>query len=222
MIFQNKDAKINYSIQGEGEPLILLHGNQESSEIFKSFLPYLEGYQVILVDSRGHGKSTCDTMTLELMADDLIALIKHLNYVKCHVIGYSDGGNVALLALLKDSSLFDKVVLAGANLNPSGLKPQFLLSFKLQYFLGINKKFNALMINEPQIKFESLDAIYNRILIINGEYDCIKLAHTKLMNDHLKNSSLVILKGINHELFKYEQTYKEIRSFLDEQVDIFN
>jgi alpha/beta hydrolase fold len=88
-----------YEINGEGEPLILLHGGVGAIEMFGEVLPLLaEGRRVIAVDLQAHGR-TADIdrpMTFEAMADDVAALIEHLGLGRADVMGYSLGGRVAL------------------------------------------------------------------------------------------------------------------------------
>src|SRR5215207_8662945 len=90
-----------YETYGVGRPLILLHGGLGSGEMFGPIVPRLsEAHQVIAVDLQGHGR-TADVdrpMSLETMADDMAALIGHLELGRVDLIGYSLGGGVAFQA----------------------------------------------------------------------------------------------------------------------------
>ena len=92
-----------YETYGTGEPLLIIHGNGGSIGDFNFQIPYFEKkYKVILADSRAQGKSldNGDSLTYEMMADDLDALLDVLKLDSCYVIGWSDGGiNGLLLAM---------------------------------------------------------------------------------------------------------------------------
>src|SRR5512136_1963744 len=90
--------KLYYEIHGAGRPLILLHGGVGASEMFESLLPMLDGErQVIAVHLQGHGRTTDSDrpLSFESMAEDVAALLKHLDIVSADILGYSLGGGVA-------------------------------------------------------------------------------------------------------------------------------
>ena len=107
-----------YETHGAGRPLILLHGGLGSGEMFGPILPTLaERHQVIAVDLQGHGR-TADIdrpIDIQLMADDIAALIDHLGLDKPDVVGYSLGGGVALFTAVKYPDKVRKLVCAAAN-----------------------------------------------------------------------------------------------------------
>ncbi len=88
-----------YEEQGEGDPVILIHGGLVSSAMWQAVLPHLvDGFRVITPDSRGHGRSTnpAGELSYPLIADDVAALIAALELARPVVGGWSDGGQVAL------------------------------------------------------------------------------------------------------------------------------
>jgi esterase len=89
---------LNHKIQGNGAPLILLHGLFGSLDNLGLLARGLEQeYQVISIDLRNHGRSFhCDNHSYDSMADDVIALLDHLAIDRCIVIGHSMGGKVAM------------------------------------------------------------------------------------------------------------------------------
>lgn len=100
---KTRGFKMYYETYGKGEPLLIIHGNGGSIDNFIYQIPYFsKNYKVILADSRAQGKSTdlSDSLSYEMMADDLNALLDTLHLDSCNVIGWSDGGiNGLLLAL---------------------------------------------------------------------------------------------------------------------------
>jgi len=112
-----------YEIRGTGEPLILLHGGIGAIEMFGEVLPLLaEGRQVIAVDLQAHGR-TADIdrpLRLELMADDIAALMKHLGLEKADVMGYSLGGHVALQTAIRHPEAVRKLVVVSTTFKRDG------------------------------------------------------------------------------------------------------
>ena len=94
------DITLNYVEAGEGFPLVLLHGNGEDHTYFEHQMsPFSAHYRVIAPDTRGHGKSPRgeEPFTLEQFAEDLKEFLDGLGIFRCHLLGFSDGGNIALI-----------------------------------------------------------------------------------------------------------------------------
>jgi pimeloyl-ACP methyl ester carboxylesterase len=122
-------VKLYYESHGSGSPLILLHGELGSGEMFGSILPTLAAnHRVILVDLQGHGR-TADIdrpIDVRLMADDIAALIDHLELDKPDLVGFSLGGGVALQTAVKYPEKVGKLVSAGANVRREAIPPEML------------------------------------------------------------------------------------------------
>ena len=120
-----------YEIHGTGEPLILLHGGLGLTEMFGEVLPQLAANrQVIAADLQAHGR-TADidrSIRLELMADDIAALIEHLGFARADVMGYSMGGGVALRTAIQHPALVRKLVLVSTPFKREGWYPEMLAS----------------------------------------------------------------------------------------------
>ncbi|HEU4541953.1 MAG TPA: alpha/beta hydrolase [Jiangellaceae bacterium] len=118
-----------YEVHGSGRPLILLHGGLGSGEMFGPVLPALaEHRQVIAVDLQGHGR-TADIdrpIDIRLMADDIAALIDHLELDTPDVVGYSLGGGVALFTAIKYPDMIGRLVVASIYLRPDAIDPALL------------------------------------------------------------------------------------------------
>ena len=118
-------ARIAYAIYGKGEPVLLLHGGLGNSGHFGFQLPALvDRFQVIAIDSRGQGRSTrtAATITYDLMATDVIAVLDHLHIARASVVGWSDGGEVALKLGIKFPDRVNRLFVFGANYDASGSK----------------------------------------------------------------------------------------------------
>src|SRR6476620_1189095 len=113
--------KMYYETYGNGEPLLIIHGNGGSINNFVYQIPYFsKEYKVVVADSRAQGKSTDnnDSLSYEMMADDLNALLDSLYLDSCYVIGWSDGGINGLLLAIRHPKKVKKLAVTGANLWP--------------------------------------------------------------------------------------------------------
>jgi pimeloyl-ACP methyl ester carboxylesterase len=118
-----------YETMGTGRPLILLHGGLGSGEMFGPVRPALaEHHQVIVPDLQGHGR-TADIdrpIDIRLMADDIAALIDHLELDKPDLVGYSLGGGVALQTAVKYPEKVRRLVVASAHIWRDAIPPEML------------------------------------------------------------------------------------------------
>jgi pimeloyl-ACP methyl ester carboxylesterase len=121
--------KLYYEVRGSGKPLVLLHGGLGASDMFGPILPTLsKGRQIIAVDLQGHGR-TADIdrpLSVELMADDIAALLKHLEIPRADIMGYSLGGGVALLTAIRHPQLVNKLVVVSTAFRRNAFFPEIL------------------------------------------------------------------------------------------------
>ena len=121
--------KLYYELHGKGRPLILLHGGLGSGEMFGPVLPALSGdHQVVAVDLQGHGR-TADIdrpLDVQLMADDIAALIEHLGLDKPDLFGYSLGAGVAFFSAVKHPELVGRLVMVSAHVRSDAIYPAML------------------------------------------------------------------------------------------------
>lgn len=118
-----------YEIHGAGIPLILLHGGVGASEMFGLLLTKLaENRLVIAVHLQAHGRTEDidRPLSFELMADDINALMKHLNFEKADILGYSLGGGVALQTAIRYPEVVRKLVIISAPVKRNGWYPEVL------------------------------------------------------------------------------------------------
>lgn len=203
------DIQLNYLIAGQGFPLVLLHGNGEDHTYFKRQMGCLsEKYQVIALDTRGHGGSPRGTapFTLEQFAEDLKGFLDSREIERCHLLGFSDGANTALLFALKYPEYVEKLILNGADLYPAGVKlstqiPIVLGWGLLQIVRRLDKKAQPkwelldLKTTQPHIRPDSLAALSMPTLVVAGERDMIRDSHTRLIAKSIPGSQLAILPG---------------------------
>ncbi len=222
------DIKVYYEIYGEGEPLLLLHGNSGSIENFIYQIPELsKHFKVIAVDSRAQGRSTDSDkdITYTMMASDMSELIDKLNLGKVNVVGWSDGGIIGLELAFSHPEKVLKVITFGANythdnfmappdsviMEPddplivkiSGLFQKYgdaqnRLSPSPERIPTIKKKLSELTQKYPNFTTDQLTTIDTPFLIIVGDHDLIRIDHTITLFTNLPKAQLLILPRASH------------------------
>ncbi|MDR0831980.1 MAG: alpha/beta hydrolase [Bacillales bacterium] len=195
---------LHYQIYGElnkGIPLVLLHGNKESIAIFQKQIAYYSSTNIVIaIDSPGHGLSSyLNPLTINNMALHIGLLLKALPYSKYNLLGFSDGGNIALI-IAQDLEIINSLIIIGANLYPKGIKTFYYLSLLFTSLFMKNDYLN-LMLKEPHISIEELKRITCPTLIIYGQHDMIKTKHLQLIHQNIQNSILKIIPQGNHFSF---------------------
>jgi len=205
--------KVYYETYGTGEPLLLLHGNGQSIADFTKQIPALaKHYQVIAVDTRAQGKSTdlnSTNLSYNIFASDMKVLLDSLHLRKVNILGWSDGGNTALIMAIKYPEYVGKLIVMGANLNPTedAVEKSMLTQLKKDFKMLQQKpdteskqlaRLLYMLSTEPNIKVEELHNIHSRVLVLAGEKDVIKAKHTKLIADNINKSQLIIFKKETH------------------------
>ncbi len=210
-----------YEIYGEGQPLLIIHGNSGSIGDFQYQIPYFaKQYKVIVADSRDHGNTLDtlqmnDSLTYEMMSDDYAALLTHLNIDSCLVLGWSDGGINGLLLAIRHPEKVKKLAITGANLWPdsTAIEQMILTRFTgiRNYYQKLNqtkktaeaqvllRHFN-LILTQPHITPEQLQQIKCPTLVMGGDHDVIKPQHTLLIAQSIPKSNLWIAPDAGHGL----------------------
>ena len=222
--------KMYYETYGTGEPLLIIHGNGGSIGDFNFQIPYFEKkYKIILADSRAQGKSldNGDSLTYEMMADDLDALLDVLKLDSCYVIGWSDGGINGLLLAMRHPEKVRKLAVTGANLWPdsSAIDPYHFTMVSHAYDSTAllekttnhlrNLKLLHLLAHQPHITTEQLGTIKCPTLVIGGDHDIILPQHTLLIAESILKSYLWILPNAGHAtlIFNSEAFNKTVYEF---------
>lgn len=222
------DIKVYYETYGEGEPLLLLHGNSGSIENFIYQIPELsKHFKVIAADSRAQGRTTDSEkeITYALMASDMAELIDRLNLAKVNVVGWSDGGNIGLELAFSYPEKVIKVVTFGANYThenyqaPSDsvvMRPDDPLITRFSDMVKrfstaferlspdktrkviIQKKLAELMEKYPNFTPEQLRTINVPFLVVAGDHDLININQTVSLFTNLPHAQLFIVPGASH------------------------
>lgn len=199
-----------YSVEkGAGEPLILLHGNGEDGSYFaRQIERFSRDFHVFAVDTRGHGRSPRGSapFTIRQFAEDLRGFMDEKAIGRADLLGFSDGGNIALVFALRYPERVNRLVLNGANLDARGVKARYQIPIELGYraarlFAGRSEKARrnaemlGLMVNDPAIDPEALCAVRSKTLVIAGTRDMIRERHTRLIAEKIPGAQLALLPG---------------------------
>ena len=222
-----------YKEKGKGKPLILLHGNGEDSSYFESQMDYFsQTRRVIAVDTRGHGRSPRGTapFTIRQFAEDLREFVEEMGIERADLLGFSDGGNIAIIFALRYPERVDRLILNGANLWSRGVKPSVQIPIILGYYAAsffghfsgkarANAELLRLMVKDPNIEQEELRNIQSPTLVIAGERDMIREEHTRLIAAEIPGAELRIIPGDHFIAAGNPEAFnREVDRFLRETV----
>ena len=223
---------IHYGVYGQGSPVILLHGGLANADYWgnqvKALAPH---HTVIVMDSRGHGRSTRDSRPYgyDLMADDVVALMDVLKVPKADIVGWSDGAILGLDLAMRHPDRVGKIFAFAANTLTSGVKdgveknPTFAAfieraGHEYEAYSATPKEYNAFVAqiskmwaSQPNWTDAQLKAITASVLVVDGDHDeAIKREHTEYIASTIPRAGLLILPNASHfaflqdpELFNY-------------------
>jgi pimeloyl-ACP methyl ester carboxylesterase len=219
---EHQGARIWYGSVGTGRPVILLHGGMASSATWGNQIPALvkSHHRVILIDSRGHGRSTLGTQPLsyELMASDVTAVMDAEKIDRAAIVGWSDGANTALVMAMRTPARLSAVYAFGANMDLHAVKPDAFsapilgeavkrlaadyarLSATPDGFGTLHKAVEAMQTTEPNYSAAELAAIKGpRVLIADGDHEeFIKPEHTAYLAQTIPGAQITILPNVSH------------------------
>lgn len=218
-----------YVEKGQGEPLILLHGNGESCEYFTHQIDVFSArYHVYALDTRGHGKTPRGErpFTIRQFAQDLLEFMDGRQIDRAHLLGFSDGGNIAMVFAIRHPERVNRLILNGANLNAGGVKRTAQIPIEIGYriarkFAGKsagarqNAELLGLMVNDPNVPEGELSKITAKTLVIAGTRDLIKGEHTRLIAKRIPGAELAFLEGDHFIAGKRPEEFnKKVLEFL--------
>jgi pimeloyl-ACP methyl ester carboxylesterase len=210
-----RGIKMYYEVYGQGDPVLMIHGNGGSIDNYRFQVPYfLRNYKVIVADSRAQGrtKDSGDSLSYEMMADDYAALLDHLNIDSANVIGWSDGGINGLLLAMRYPKKVKKLAITGANLWPdtTAVDPfaynwardinRQLAAAPLSDSIKAQRKLFRLLSFEPHISLAQLETVRCPTLVMGGDADVILPKHTMLIAENIKHSYLWIVPNSGHSV----------------------
>ncbi|SFK50497.1 alpha/beta hydrolase fold [Marinilactibacillus piezotolerans] len=194
---------LNVEISGQGPPMLLLHGNGEDHHIFDTIAEKLQQqFTLYAVDSREHGKSTKTgtTFNYDDMAEDIHLLINQLGLKEVNIVGFSDGGIIALLLGIRQEVYLNKIASLSPNLSPKDWKKKPLRYLEQKYKETRDPAF-YLMLNEPNIDPEALKNIQIPSLITAGEKDLFYRSMYKTIEKKIPDAILKIIEGHDHSSY---------------------
>jgi pimeloyl-ACP methyl ester carboxylesterase len=221
-------AKVNgislyYATIGQGSPVVMLHGGLANSDYWGNQVKALAPHHlVILVDSRGHGRSTRDARPYgyDLMADDVVALLDTLHVAKADVVGWSDGGILGLDLAIRHPDRVGKVFAFAANTVTSGVQegveknPTFArfiqrAGHEYAHLSATPKEYEAFVTQiskmwetQPNWTDAQLKSIRSPVLVVDGDHDeAIKRPHTEYIAATIPGAGLLILPNTSHFAF---------------------
>jgi len=214
-------ARIWYATYGSGSPVILLHGGLGHSGNWGYQVPALvgSGYRAVVIDSRGHGRSTRDAQPYryERMAADVLAVMDALFLEKAGLVGWSDGATIALILAMKEPSRVAGVYFFACTMDPSGVKeltelPPIVdrclgrhakdyaqLSATPDQFQAFVEAVSLMMRTQPNYEAHDLAQIRAPVAIVHSENDeFIRREHAEYLARSIPNAELVDLIGVSH------------------------
>lgn len=223
------DIHIAYAQHGDGENLLLLHGNSGSKKFFRQYqLEYFSNYHTLALDSRGHGQSRSrdDILSYEQQSVDVLNFCKANGITQTKVIGYSDGGNLALWLAVKAPEIFSKVVAISPNTLVSGSTETAICAIqkaidsmkRLRKFGFPNKKplmRFELMLTDTGITDVDLQSIKTSVMILYAEKDMITEDHILQIAGQIPGGQVRKINACNHFTIPFQgETIKLMQDFL--------
>ena len=214
---------VHYAIYGKGSPVIFLHGGLGNTDYWgKQVAAVAAHHTVILMDSRGHGRSTRDARPYgyDLMADDVVALMDALKIAKADIVGWSDGGILGIDLALRHKDRVGKVFAFAANTKTSGVKDDveknptfaaFIARAGREYaarsatpreYDAFVAQISKMWAEQPNWNDAQLQTISTPVLVVDGDHDeAIVRAHTEYIASTIPHAGLLILPNTSHFAF---------------------
>lgn len=234
------NIKIWYSIFGQGDPVLLLHGGLANSNYWANQVSFLvKKYQVIVVDSRGHGRSTRNEQPISygLLANDVICLLDTFKINAPVIIGWSDGAIIGLHIAIHYPNRLSKLFAFAANSDPNGVMNPCQNDVFLNYLERTEHEYknlsetpeqydefmfqiNNMWSTQPNFTEDQLGSIMVPTWIVDGDHDeVIKRENTEFLAKCIPNAGLLIQPDVSHFSFLQdsEQFNNDVSHFLEKR-----
>jgi pimeloyl-ACP methyl ester carboxylesterase len=217
---EHQGGRLHYATYGSGFPVILLHGGLGHSGNWGYQVPALvsSGYRAVLMDSRGHGRSTRDAQpfSYDLMASDVLAVMDALQIERAALVGWSDGACTALVVAATAASRVAGVFFFACNMDPSGAKPIEVspvlnrcfrrhkkdyaqLSATPEHFNTLVEDVSLMQRTQPNYSADDLARIRVPVVVVQSEHDeFIKREHAEYLAQSIPNAGFLVLDGVSH------------------------
>jgi pimeloyl-ACP methyl ester carboxylesterase len=205
---QTKDAKIYYETYGKGQPIVLLHGGIMGS--MDEMTPFIENlkdyYQVIVIGTRGHGKSEIGKLpiTMEVKANDIMTVINEVSTEKATIIGFSDGAYTGYMVASMFPNRVNKLVAIGAGEQIPGLRSVVFSGELFDLKNDFWKKKLAIMPEPERIEafWGSMANMYNNITVSKELFNTIKCPVLLMSGENDRNAPLATVINAYHMIPK--------------------
>lgn len=215
----NHGAKLWYAVFGRGSPVVLVHGGLANASYWGHQIPVLaRHHQVVVLDSRGHGRSTRsqEPIGYDLMASDVLALLDHLKIRKAAFVGWSDGAIIGLDIAIHHPERLSRLFAFAANSDPSGVKDTdkspvfraFVARTRREYqqlsptpgqYDAFLRNIEHMWASEPHFTAAQLEKITVPTWIVDADHDeAIRRENTDFMFHHIPGAEELILPGVSH------------------------
>lgn len=216
-----------YEVEGDGEPLVLLHGGLCAIETFDGLRRALvDRYQVYLPERRGHGRTpdVDGPYSYGLFAEDTIAWMEAIGLPRAHLLGFSDGATVALLTALRRPDLAATLVHIGQPVNLDGIQPELRSVLAMDampqgmlppvlrelyeavtpdggdhWDIVLDKTWQMIR-TEPNLDLADVAAVTAPTLVVVADHDIPTVAHAEEMSRAFSNGTFVVVPDSNHGL----------------------
>jgi pimeloyl-ACP methyl ester carboxylesterase len=211
----------SYEWENDGEAVVLLHGglSKTSSWDYIMVPPLEDEFHVFAYDRTAHGFTGDQPGSLHFDFQTLEAIAYLEDVVKepAHLIGWSDGGNIALKVAIARPDLVKSIVAIGANYHFSGVMqafddPEISEDDQAEYnlispdaphtLLEKTIRMHAIWESEPTLTLEDISTIQCPVLVLVGDDDVINHSHTIALFEALPLGQLAVIPGTSHIVVK--------------------
>jgi pimeloyl-ACP methyl ester carboxylesterase len=214
--------KLWYAVFGRGEPLFLLHGGLANSNYWGNQVPALaKHHQVIVMDSRGHGRSYRDKkpFSYHVLASDVVGMMEFLKIKKASIAGWGDGADVGLDLAMRHPDRVTKLFAFASNTDPNALRDlshspvfnAYITRTEKEYertsptpgeYIAFLNQIGEMWATGPNFSAGQLESIKVPVWIVDADHEeGVKRENTLFIADHIPGAALLIQAAVSHFSF---------------------